>query len=365
MEATVIGSTRVGDTLSRVAQRLYGTDLSSKQLEECIQHLASHNNHALNDLCRPSYGLNEPLPGHHFFTCSPTASPQHQDLSPSFLEIINRRSIHDRRKLSQYIDDDLSLPHLAAVSQMNESLYNTIQAHKGMAVGTAIGITTVEQSSEYLNKGAEDFLESFKKVNQHLNTLVKTPRGSRKGIRKELHLAYQEMSEKYSGQINRMVAKSGARSKAHFLSSEKRLVNLGLGRRHGFNMMDSSEARSVMRHMRYTHWLTRGCLAMDVSLSTYDVVESYLHGGHWAKEAVEEVAELTGSYIIGAIAADAAEGIAVALCLSPVGWVAILVGVAVVAAGTAGAVGGGWVLKQGSEKIWDMMKEKWLRMYGS
>ena len=359
MEATVIGSTRVGDTLSRVAQRLYGTDLSSKQLEECIQHLASHNNHALNDLCRPSYGLNEPLPGHHFFTCSPTASPQHQDLSPSFLEIINRRSIHDRRKLSQYIDDDLSLPHLAAVSQMNESLYNTIQAHKGMAVGAAVGITTVEQSSEYLNKGAEDFLESFKKVNQHLNTLVKTPRGSRKGIRKELHLAYQEMSEKYSRQINRIVSKSNTRSsKAHFLSSEKRLVNLGLGRHHGFNMMDSSEARSVMRHMRYTHWLTRGCLAIDISLSTYNVVESYLHGGHWVKEAVEEVAELVGSYIFSEIAAGAVGSMAVALCLSSEGWVVILVGVAV---GTTSAEGGGWFLKNKAEVIYDAIVEKWHR----
>ena len=59
------------------------------------------------------------------------------------------------------------------------------------------------------------------------------------------------------------------------------------------------------------------------------------------------------------------EGIVVALCLGPAGWVAILAGVAVVAAGTVGALAGGWVLKKGSEKIWDIMKNKQLRMYGS
>ena len=58
-------------------------------------------------------------------------------------------------------------------------------------------------------------------------------------------------------------------------------------------------------------------------------------------------------------AAMVTNGIAVALCLSPVGWVAILVSVAVVAAGTAGAVGGGWFLKNIAGLICDATVEKW------
>ena len=52
------------------------------------------------------------------------------------------------------------------------------------------------------------------------------------------------------------------------------------------------------------------------------------------------------------------EGIVVALCLGPAGWVAILTGVAVVAAGTVGALAGGWVLKNRAEWMYDTAVEK-------
>ena len=51
------------------------------------------------------------------------------------------------------------------------------------------------------------------------------------------------------------------------------------------------------------------------------------------------------------------EGIVVALCLGPAGWVAILVGVTVVAAGTVGALAGGWALKKGAEWMYDTAVE--------
>ena len=56
------------------------------------------------------------------------------------------------------------------------------------------------------------------------------------------------------------------------------------------------------------------------------------------------------------------EGMAVALCLSPAGWVAILVGVA---AGTTSAAGGGWFLKNMAEKGSDWIEDQWHRMHKS
>ena len=58
-------------------------------------------------------------------------------------------------------------------------------------------------------------------------------------------------------------------------------------------------------------------------------------------------------------AAMVTNGIAVALCLSPVGWVAILVGAGAIADGTVGAVGGGWAFKNTAELIYDATVEKW------
>ena len=58
-------------------------------------------------------------------------------------------------------------------------------------------------------------------------------------------------------------------------------------------------------------------------------------------------------------AARVIEGMAVALCLSPAGWVAILVGVA---AGTTSAAGGGWVFKKTAEEIYDAIVERWYKL---
>ena len=58
-------------------------------------------------------------------------------------------------------------------------------------------------------------------------------------------------------------------------------------------------------------------------------------------------------------------GIVVALCLGPAGWVAILAGVAVVAAGTVGALAGGWVLKKAAEKGPEWLENQWHRVHKS
>ena len=77
---------------------------------------------------------------------------------------------------------------------------------------------------------------------------------------------------------------------------------------------------------------------------------------------MKTVAEMNGWVPRKMWAARVIKSMAVALCLSPVGWVAILVGVAVVAAGTAGAAGGGWAFKNGAEMIYDAIVERWYKL---
>ena len=77
---------------------------------------------------------------------------------------------------------------------------------------------------------------------------------------------------------------------------------------------------------------------------------------------MKTIAEIDGWVPRTMWAARVIEGLAVALCLSPVGWVAILVGVAVVAAGTVGALAGGWAFKKTAEEIYDAIVEKWHRL---
>ena len=95
----------------------------------------------------------------------------------------------------------------------------------------------------------------------------------------------------------------------------------------------------------------KGCWAIEIGFGVYDVYEAYRHGKDAIKEAMKVIGELGAEAVTATlsmeIGAAVGEGLAIAFCLTPAGWVAVTATVVTAAAVTlaAGKVGehlGGW-----------------------
>ena len=103
-------------------------------------------------------------------------------------------------------------------------------------------------------------------------------------------------------------------------------------------MLCKARFQTIMKSISRAEKVVKGCWVIDIGFGAYNVYEVYKKGGDAVKEAMKVIGELgaeamtaTASMEIGAAVG---EGLAIAFCLTPAGWVAVTATVVTAAAVT-------------------------------
>ena len=356
MELASLSATVPGDTLQTLVHRIYEGVAAEINFADAVAHLVAHNQHSPQDLLWYVFEPDEPLPTYTFFQFSKSLEPLAERGIRDMLSVINRRPTVDRKKLFEMAEEGLSLRHFAAalrtceqacdyVNEKGDKAYEYLEEHKGAELSATAAVVTVEKSADHIIEGGKHLTKAMAKVERSLDTYMSTPLGYRREARQALKLAYNEMHSCFTGQMNRMVAHSALGEAGHILCSKVRLVE-GYVASETHSILHSYEARMIMKSISRAEKVVKGCWAIEIGFGVYDVYEAYRHGKDAIKEAMKVIGELGAEAVTATlsmeIGAAVGEGLAIAFCLTPVGWVAVTATVVTAAAVTlaAGKVGG-------------------------
>jgi len=281
------------------------------------------------------------LPADHNGRLIPCSASDRSDMRYNIRPILNRYAFRDRQQLAHLIEHQQHIGKFAALGEVKKSIYDLgIYA----SLGAAVALATAEKTLGYYEKTAHHLVSSLQAMNKMLQDYVATPAEEKAALKPLLKETYNNMTGEFNKNINHISVKTAMGSKSILLSSENSLMK-AVATHKNFSVMNTTEARSVMRTQRYTKGLGRGIIAVDLGLAGYSIFESYERHENWELEAVEQVGEMAGawagSYVFGGLLGESM----FLLSLTPVGWVVILVGV-------IGAMSGSYVAKQLINHVW-------------
>jgi hypothetical protein len=166
---------------------------------------------------------------------------------------------------------------------------------------------------------------------------------------KEAHARrmHADMMQRFQGQLQRYQANLGASARrSAFLNVERGISVARSGRNNTrtgqtLHFSNSQQVATVQRFVRGSEFLGRGILMLDFGLRTNKVNTAYRTGGDASRMAVTQYSGFGLGTGAGFLAAAATRTIAMALVLSPLGWV-VLIGAAAVVGFTAAALVDNW-----------------------
>lgn len=161
---------------------------------------------------------------------------------------------------------------------------------------------------------------------------------ARRVARQHAQAAFEEMQGKFRLELAAVRAKVRA-SRGLPLTNPQRAINIATSSRTAakLNVSSQAEAQNLVRFSRYARLLGSGLAVIDFGTRAGRIHTEYQTGGDWEREMFVESTSFALSASAGTLTAKAGTaGLGFLVMATPVGWVGLLIGGAVVATATAG-----------------------------
>lgn len=262
--------------------------------------------------------------------------PVHLRREPSLsaLRSPNKEGFDTRNNVATIVREH-HLPTVGAVSLWTEAMQNL--ANSNVALGIAGGALTLgEQTADYIKDSLKDTREAMLETQEKLKAYLKAPYGEKIAAKQAYYASHRQVKQKFEDYIKISSEKrAGQLRKLEFVSNRETWLNRVKSGVANSNVTDTEAFQSIVRVSRGATIIGRGCIALQVAMDGTEVYNTYREGGDWFEEMTGDLAGLELGIILGSVFA----GVAVALLLTPPGWVIII-------AGTAGALTGEWIAKE-------------------
>ncbi|MCF6251000.1 MAG: hypothetical protein L3J75_06990 [Methylococcaceae bacterium] len=173
-------------------------------------------------------------------------------------------------------------------------------------------------------------------------------------------LAFEKMQRNYRHELNIVTERSRALAKRgtpltdvergrHIAQSSRTAVKL--------NVMSQVQASNLVKFAKQAKFLGNGLAVIDFGTRVGNIHNSYQTGGDWERDLFIESSSFSASVVAGTLAVNG--GLALLMVAIPVGWVAVVAGLAIAGVAAASSIGMNNYVKENSGNLYDDIL-KWI-----
>lgn len=170
------------------------------------------------------------------------------------------------------------------------------------------------------------------------------------------HNAFDQMQRQFQKELHLANGRTKAR-RGTPLTSSQRAVNIATSSRNvtKLKVLNQVEASNLVKFTKYARFLGNGLAVIDFTDRVGKVHNEYQAGGNWERELFIESSSFAASAITGTLAVKG--GLALMLVATPVGWVGLIGGLAIVGAAAGASMVTNSYFKENSGAWYDRLMQ--------
>jgi len=176
--------------------------------------------------------------------------------------------------------------------------------------------------------------------------------------KQKAHIAFQKLQRQFQNELNLVTAQVKAR-RGLPLTNVDRATNIARDSRNvaKLNITSQVQANNLVRLSKHAKFLGNGLAVIDFGTRIGNIHNSYQAGGDWERDLFIESSSFSASVVAGTLAVNG--GLALLMVATPVGWVAVVAGLAVAGVAAASSIGMNNYVKENSGNLYDDIL-KWI-----
>lgn len=222
------------------------------------------------------------------------------------------------------------------------------------------GVSTLGATTSVYGERMQGFSKSVQQYQSELlsyRTATKQNPAIRKVAEQRVLASFNQMQTKFRLELEGASAKSRHRLRGSPFDNPNRALNIARDSRNivRLRLSDQLEAQKLARFAKHTKLLGNGLAVIDFGARIGNIHTTYQADGNWHKDLFIESSSFTASAVTGiATAKVGAAALGFLVAATPVGWVGLIVGGAVIAgASAAAAMGANHIVKEDAGGVYD------------
>ncbi len=176
--------------------------------------------------------------------------------------------------------------------------------------------------------------------------------------KQKAYIAFQKLQRQFQNELNLVTAQVKAR-RGLPLTNVERATNIPRNSRNvaKLNITSQVQANNLVKFTKQAKILGNGLAVIDFGTRVGNIHNSYQTGGDWEWDLFIESSSFSASVVAGTLAVNG--GLALLMVATPVGWVAVVAGLAVASVSAASSIGMNNYVKENSGNLYDDIL-KWI-----
>lgn len=203
------------------------------------------------------------------------------------------------------------------------------------------GISTLGASTSVYGERMQGFAQSVQQYQTELlayRTATKKDSATRRAAEQKVLASFSQMQTKFRLELESASAQTRHRQKGSPFNNPNRALNIARDSRNTvrLRLRDQLEAQKLAQFAKHTKLLGNGLVVIDFGARIGNIHTAYQADADWHRELFVESSSFTASAVTGvATAKVGAAALGFLVAATPVGWVGLVVGGAVVAGASA------------------------------
>jgi len=275
---------------------------------------------------------------------------------PSRTDLAILYTLRNARKNEQLAEVALALgeDNILALAE----LMKPIKEHSPGVMGAATGVYTDRMS------GFQDAVSKYQRALIKYRETIQSgaTKANQQGAKQRVFNAHKIMQHKFQIEIGVISNHTRAR-KGTVLSSPTRATNIAQSSRNAtkLNISNQTQAHNLVNFSKYARYLGNGLVVLDFANRTGNVHNSYRAGSNWERDMFIESTSFVVSAGAGWMTSSLGSALLFSMVATPVGWVGLIVGGAlIVSASAAAATYSNTLMQKNSGEWYDSIMQELL-----
>ncbi|WP_281555873.1 hypothetical protein [Thalassomonas sp. RHCl1] len=225
------------------------------------------------------------------------------------------------------------------------------------------GVGSVGAATSLHGNRVNGFLKAVEQYQQALmqyRDAMEAKSPHRLASQQKVDFAYKEMQTKFHHEMNSITAQVKSR-RGTALSNLDRGKNIARSSRNviKLNVTNQAQASELVQFAKYSKFLGNGLAVIDFTSRVGNIHNTHKTGGNWHRQMFIESSGFALSAVAGTLAINGgSSALSLLMMATPIGWVGLVIGGALVVGAAAGAsMGANYIVTQDAGSIYDTIME--------